>query len=159
MAAVSPTYWDTPTGLPGLGCLQREFFTWSTWTTTSASFFWPVPFLYHPSSNACFLKELSTKGITFSPERHLLTAQIPCSLSLFRLFWGMFLIHDAGRREKYAVKTQFSGMRDKSPLLQSRATLGSCSELPFLSWWMMWALNYIFVYLSQSFPLPYLFLD
>ena len=85
MAAVSPTYWDTPTGLPGLGCLQREFFTWSTWTTTSASFFWPVPFLYHPSSNACFLKELSTKGITFSPERHLLTAQIPCSLSLFRL--------------------------------------------------------------------------
>ena len=162
VVAASPPLIEThppppTTGLP-MG-FRGSFSPYLRGPTTSTSFFWPVPFLHHPSSNVCLLKELSTKGITFSPERRLLTEQILCSLSLSWLFWGMSLIHDASRRETYPVKAQFSGTWDKSPLLQSRDILGSWSELPFLTWWMMWALNLLFVYLTQSVPLPYLFLD
>ena len=97
-----------PTGLPrGWGAFRGSFSSYLHGTTTSTSFFWPVPFFDHPSPNVCLLKDLSTKGITFSPERRLLIEKILCSLSLSWLFWGMFLIHDAGRREIYPVKAQF----------------------------------------------------
>lgn len=121
----SPTYWDNRpqdchgAGVPSEGVFHLIYME----PPLLPPFFWPVPFFHHPSFNVCLLKDLSPKGITFSPERRLLIEKILCSLSLSWLFWGMFLIHDAGRREPYPVKAQFSGMWDKSPLLQRGASL------------------------------------